>query len=85
MRRHMVEHIVQQGFVIRDHLGPIEGPAVRCRPSAWRWSTDALTAFKTAASRMCSLVGFPHFWQALWAGDQLPLPCPRCGDGGAVR
>ena len=57
---------------------------IRSTPSARRWSTDALTTVRIAASRMCSHIGFPHFWQALWGGDQLPLPCPWCSDGGAV-
>ena len=57
---------------------------MRSRLSARRWSTDPLTAVRTAASMMCSLIGFPHFWQALRGGDQRPLACSWGGDRGGV-
>ena len=34
---------------------------MRSRLSSRRWSADSLIAVTTAASRMCSLIGFPHF------------------------
>ena len=47
------------------------------RLSARWWSRDALNAVKTSASRMCSLICFPHFDRDSGVGTICPCPAPR--------
>ena len=80
---------MQQGLIFWADLGPNQRPVVRLSPphtkiSALRWSTYALTAVSTAASKMCSLIGFPHYQQALWGRDPLPLHRRWSGDSDGV-
>ena len=92
MCRQLVEGVLQQRFVIWTDLKlglsraqPFDSAHhMRSGLSARRWSTDPLIAVRTAASMMCSLIGFPPLWQAPRGGDQLPLGCSWGGDGGAV-
>ena len=56
---------------------------MRSRLSTQRWSTDALTAVKTASSKMWSLIAFPHFGRRSGAGTS--CRCPAGGPAMATR